>query len=297
MQIANPIYDVVFKYLLDDNKVAKKLLGLIIEKEIKTLSLRPTEMRVNLEGRSSAERPPLAVFHLDFTADILEADGQKKRVIIELQKAKLSSEIMRFRRYLASQYASKDDQDGEPLPIFSIYILGHQLKGVPCPVVDIKRQYIDRANHKVLAHRDDFVESLTHDSVMIQVGRLKDKRRNTLEKVLAIFEGGKLKKHLLEFNESDYPADYAEVIRRLQKAIAEPKVLEMMNIEDELLADLLDLEAKAAKAQERAEKAERQAEEADRKAEDSDRRAKEEESKNKKLLDLLRQHGIEPEQN
>ena len=125
------------------NKVAKKLLGLIIEKEIQTLSLRPTETRVNLEGWSHTERAPLAVFHLDFTADILEADGQKKRVIIELQKAKLSSEIMRFRRYLASQYASKDDQDGEPLPIFSIYILGHQLKGVPCPVVDIKRQHID----------------------------------------------------------------------------------------------------------------------------------------------------------
>jgi len=280
MQIANPIYDVVFKYLLDDNKVAKKLLGLIIEKEIETLNLRPTEMRVNLEGRSNMDRPPLAVFHLDFTADIIEADGQKKRVIIELQKAKVSSEIMRFRRYLASQYASKDPQDGEPLPIFSIYILGHQLKGVPCPVVDIKRQYIDRSNRKVMSHRDSFIESLTHDSVMIQVGRLKDQRRNTLERVLSVFDGGQLKKHMLDFDENDYPDDYAEVIRRLQKAIAEPKVLEMMNVEDELLADLLDLESKAAKAQERAEKAERKAaeektrrEDAVKKAEDADRKA------------------------
>ncbi|MBU0766111.1 MAG: hypothetical protein KJ607_14910 [Bacteroidetes bacterium] len=34
MKIANPIYDVVFKYLMNDNRVAKLLLSSILEKEI-----------------------------------------------------------------------------------------------------------------------------------------------------------------------------------------------------------------------------------------------------------------------
>ena len=34
MQIANPIYDVVFKYLMDDNQIAKLMLSAIIGEEI-----------------------------------------------------------------------------------------------------------------------------------------------------------------------------------------------------------------------------------------------------------------------
>jgi hypothetical protein len=34
MFIANPTYDVVFKYLLEDKKVAKLLLSAILEKEV-----------------------------------------------------------------------------------------------------------------------------------------------------------------------------------------------------------------------------------------------------------------------
>jgi len=58
MQIANPLYDVVFKYLLDDNKIARKFIGLIIGREILKLDLRPTEYRNDLEER------PLTVLRL-----------------------------------------------------------------------------------------------------------------------------------------------------------------------------------------------------------------------------------------
>ena len=43
MRIANPIYDAVFKYLMDDNKIAKKLLSLIIGTKIKSIKLTPKE--------------------------------------------------------------------------------------------------------------------------------------------------------------------------------------------------------------------------------------------------------------
>ena len=51
LQIANPIYDVVFKYLMDDNKVAKLLLSAIIGEEILTLEYRPTEIKTDLKDR------------------------------------------------------------------------------------------------------------------------------------------------------------------------------------------------------------------------------------------------------
>ncbi|MDR3671901.1 MAG: hypothetical protein P4L36_13720, partial [Holophaga sp.] len=34
MRIANPIYDVVFKYLLDDEKVARVVLSALLDKEV-----------------------------------------------------------------------------------------------------------------------------------------------------------------------------------------------------------------------------------------------------------------------
>ena len=34
MEIANPIYDVVFKYMMEDNTVAKLLISSIIEEDV-----------------------------------------------------------------------------------------------------------------------------------------------------------------------------------------------------------------------------------------------------------------------
>lgn len=44
MLIENPIYDIVFNYLLDDNKVAKLCFGAIIGIEIYELEFKPQEV-------------------------------------------------------------------------------------------------------------------------------------------------------------------------------------------------------------------------------------------------------------
>jgi hypothetical protein len=43
MLIANPIYDVVFKYLMEDNKIAKILISKILNEEIIELNAKPQE--------------------------------------------------------------------------------------------------------------------------------------------------------------------------------------------------------------------------------------------------------------
>jgi hypothetical protein len=40
MLIANPIYDVVFKYLMEDNKIAKLIISKIINDEIIELNAK-----------------------------------------------------------------------------------------------------------------------------------------------------------------------------------------------------------------------------------------------------------------
>ncbi len=80
MLIANPIYDVVFKYLMDDNKVAKLIISCIIEEEIEELEFRPTEKTGN------PFKEQYTVYRLDPTAKIRIPDGYKL-VLIELQKA------------------------------------------------------------------------------------------------------------------------------------------------------------------------------------------------------------------
>lgn len=45
MRVANPIYDVVFKFLMGDMRIAKLILSKILDQEIETLEFKPTEFR------------------------------------------------------------------------------------------------------------------------------------------------------------------------------------------------------------------------------------------------------------
>ncbi|MCP4702265.1 MAG: hypothetical protein GY862_36210, partial [Gammaproteobacteria bacterium] len=84
MYIANPIYDTVFKFLMEDAKSAILLLSAIIDEEIESLDFLPQESAILLEQRS------LTVYRLDFSAQI-KTGAAYKQVLIEIQKAKFAS--------------------------------------------------------------------------------------------------------------------------------------------------------------------------------------------------------------
>ena len=235
-RIANPIYDGAFKYLLDDNRIARLFLSTMIGEEIVELTFRPTEHRTDVEQRS------VTVFRIDFSARIALPDGGEKLVIIEIQKAKFAADIMRFRKYLGRQYLSKENSyttaDGElrAMPILSIYLLGHSLEHTDSPVIRVVRQYLDATGRERLDHREEFIESLTHDSLIVQIPHLKRRRQNDLESLLGIFDQSQkdpADAHTLSIREEDYPKKFHGVIRRLIKAISEPDVRETMEVEDD----------------------------------------------------------------
>lgn len=244
VEIANPIYDVVFKYLMNDEKVAKLLLSTIIGREVVSLEFRPTEHHFPVGEM-------LMVMRMDFSARILDEHGNQELIILELQKAKLATDIMRFRRYLGEQYGNKENVVREPAPeypyrkalsILSIYFLGHTLDHVKAPVVRVNRAYIDAATGEQIHEKEEFIESLTHDSIIIQIPYLKGRRRTELEQLLSLFDQSGMTDdpHFLAINENELPERYRPLLRRLQKAVADPIIRETMEAEDDLIEEFKD---------------------------------------------------------
>ncbi len=248
MKVANPIYDVVFKYLMEDQKVARILLSKIIDRDIESLDFKPTEFEKRIGPVN------FTVFRIDFAATINNADGSKQLVLIEIQKAKFPTDIMRFRKYIGGHYQDKKNSFIDPksnrrkaLPIISLYFLGHKLEHTDSPVIKVKRKYIDAVTQKELLKKEEFIESLTHDSFVIQIPYLKQRRRNHLEILLSIFDQSLQipdSKHFLDVNEDDYPEEFRVIIRRLLKAAAEEEVCQSMDVEDEILDELESYERK-----------------------------------------------------
>jgi hypothetical protein len=250
MQIANPIYDVVFKYLMEDSKVAKLLISAIIDEEIESLEFKPQEYVTEVDSEKIERKPDLSypgtltVYRLDFSAKIKTNDGYKN-LLIEIQKAKFPTDIMRFRKYLGENYSDKENtyeskNEKKAIPILSIYFLGHKLDHLESPVIKVKRHYYDGITGIELKEKEEFIESLTHDSVIIQIPFLKEPRRTELEQLLSIFDQGESHSthQILNVREEDFPEKYREIIRRLQRAITEMKIRQTMDIEDEIIEEL-----------------------------------------------------------
>ncbi|MEM1120113.1 MAG: hypothetical protein AAGJ18_06660 [Bacteroidota bacterium] len=252
LQIANPIYDAVFKFMMNDNEVAKLLLSAIIGESIQSLDFQPTEINPSLQDS-------LTVLRMDFKAVMVTQNGAIKTAIIEIQKAKLHTDIMRFRRYLGAQYQDKNNSEvvkrvesqkkgvwiehRKAFPILSIYFLGHSLENIPdVPVIKVARNYYDLATGEPLQAKEDFIESPTHDSYVIQIPYLKGNQRTELEQLLQIFSQEDAEEssvqQTLTISESDIPVQYHPVLRRLLLAIADTKTRQLMDAEDDLIYEL-----------------------------------------------------------
>ncbi|MCS7027703.1 MAG: hypothetical protein NZ519_02965, partial [Bacteroidia bacterium] len=233
IKIANPAYDVVFKYLMEDSKIAKLLLSDLLQEQIIDLEIRPQEYTLDVIS--------MTVYRMDFNAKIKNPDGTEKVVLVEVQKAKFPTDILRFRRYLGQQYAADQNiiktekNEVKALPIITVYFLGYPLESnPPYPVLRIRRHVTDNSTQKIIDVKDDFIESLTHDCVIVQIPKLKKARKSELEMILSLFDE-KEHKYEISINEEDYPERYRGVIRRLLKAAASEKIRKSMEIEDEII--------------------------------------------------------------
>ena len=101
MRIANPMYDAAFKYLMDDDASARLLVGAVLGEEIESLEPLPQERSVRASPPSVPGEPtPAELFtvrRVDFAATVRTASGDRLRVLVEVQKARFTDQVMRFR--------------------------------------------------------------------------------------------------------------------------------------------------------------------------------------------------------
>ena len=245
MQIANPIYDVVFKYMMEDNAVAKIVVSSIIGEEVLELEPKPQE-RTREKLQIGGDDSSLTVYRLDFSAKIKVPDDEKL-VHIEMQKASLPTDIPRFRRYLGEQFTDPNNnistKDGTVgLQIYCIYFLGKDLGFKDAPVLKISPNVVDVATSEIINTKSDFIDSLHHKSWVVQINCLKARRRTELEQLLAVFDQSNITKdwHILNVSEEDFPEKFRPIIRRLKSAASDSKIKKQMKVEDEFVRYLQD---------------------------------------------------------
>ena len=288
MEVANPIYDAVFKFLLDDERAARLLIGQIAGLDVQSLAVSPQEV-VAPEHRGEAP-PSLTLFRMDFAARVRTAEGEARQVLIEIQKAKAPTVVERFRRYLGQQYASRGNivADGsggsEAVPIVTIYLLGYDLGFSAEAVIDVCPRVTERLTGRVLDARHPFVEGIHHRSHIVQIPHLKRDGQDELSRFLTIFDQGRAlaerDNHVLAFQEGEYPARWGFVLRQLQRAMAEEEVQRYMDGEDRLLKDSMLLAQRAEHERQRAER-ERQRADQERQRADQERQRADQEREEK----------------
>ena len=236
MEVANPIYDAVFKYLMEDDRVARTILSALLKKEVTSVEMRPHEY-------SNTKKEPVSMFRIDFAANVRQQDGTEQLTLIEVQKSWVPSEVLRFRQYLGVQYESERNMtdEGYGLPMVAVYLLGHKVGDIEEPVLYVHHEPRDYDGNIVTRGMPDpFVCSLTHESIIVQIPRLHGRINNRLDKVLSVFDQSKTNAdtndHTIFIDEDRYPEDNAEmqrILRRLLMAAVSSDIRQDMNVEDE----------------------------------------------------------------
>ena len=240
--VANPLYDAVFKYLMEDDRIAKTILTALLKKKVIDVKIRRNEY-ANLTRRES-----ISMFRIDFAATVLDGDNKPHLMLIELQKTWLPTETLRFRRYLALQYNNeenmlKEEHEKYAIPMVAIYLLGHRVGKIEEPVIYVNHHAYNYDDKKVEEGiPDPFVESLQHDSIIVQIPLLHGRVNNRLEKVLCLFDQTNVadNKKVIKVDDKQFEGDndMEYIVRRLQSAAADPDMRYQMNAEDEFFKEL-----------------------------------------------------------
>ena len=241
--VANPIYDCVFKFLMEDERIAKTVLSALLKKEVLSVEMRRHE-------HPNVTRDKISMFRIDFAAQVKEDDGTVRLILIELQKTWVDTETLRFRRYLAAQYNAEENmvKDGElkgyAVPMISVYLLGHRVGDIDKAVVYVTHNAFDYDGKVVEGGmQDPFINSLIHDSIIVQIPLLHGKINNRLDRVLSVFDQSQRdakNQQIVCLDEKEYAgdSDMMYILHRLGLAAMDADVRQEMNDEDEFYSVL-----------------------------------------------------------
>ncbi len=277
--IPNPIYDVVFRYLMEDEQSAIIVISTLINQKILSLEAQPlthSEKKQMEEDENGEEveikkntfktKDNLLMFHLDFKAVIELENGEREIVMIELQKATTPSDIFRFKRYISRNFQQKQNKEiidpitkdnkvvEAPIRLIPIFILNfiieQEINDVLIKTTRVKEGVFRGKN---LVENNEFIDNLTYDMYVVQLPNLhkiseeeylNDEYKRKLYALLKIFDQkSKIKDndHRVRVMRRFFPSFMKRLIRRLQAAdLNNVDLEEEMFREDEHIKDLRD---------------------------------------------------------
>ena len=266
MLILNPLYDWSFKYLLDNNDLAKKFLSVVLKTNITHLETRNTELPLLKEGNPFLSR-------FDFKA-IIQDEKETQEVLIEIQKYKHPNPIIRFRTYLAENYMKQEtykDLQGltvtESLPIIAIYILGYCPEEFNVPYIFVKNKIYDGVDDSELNIESYTVKQLSHTIVFLITTPPSDyKWRGSRQEALIRLFRQKLPKEEpnTTYNLEEEPQDDVakEIVKYLHQGTKDEKIVKQLKAEEEYIEAIGDLENSLKLAKQREELAKQREKEA-----------------------------------
>lgn len=268
--IPNPIYDVVFRYLMEDPESATIVLSTLINEKITSLQLEPQTHAQKKTYKAKIEDPTtqddIRLFHLDFTATVELPDGTEELIMIELQKASEPDDIFRFKRYISKNFQRKQEKEiihpvshtvekiNKPIRLIPVFILNFRIENeINDLLIRTNRIKEGVFKNRPLKKTNEFIDNLTYDILVVQLPNLSniseseyqdDEYKKKLFALLKIFDQkSKVKnnEHRLRLIRRFFPGYLERVIQRLQSAdINNPDLEEQLYAEDEYLKVLID---------------------------------------------------------
>jgi len=300
--IPNPIYDVVFRYLMEDPDSAMIVLSTLINEKIKKLHLEPITHSEKNENQSKIEiqdpktKDDIYLFHLDFTAVVELPDGSEELIMIELQKASEPDDIFRFKRYISKNFQRKQEKEitdpktqaietiNKPIRLIPIFILNFRIENeINDLLIKTSRIKTGVFKNKNLQKHNEFIDNLSYDIWVVQLPNLhnvveddykNDEYKKKLFILLKLFDQkSKVRdnEHRLRIIRKFFPGFLDRVIKRIQAAsINNPNLEEQMFAEDEYLKTLIKRDNKISYLEELLDKKDKALEDKDKALEDKD---------------------------
>jgi len=269
--IPNPIYDVVFRYLMEDTDSAMIVISTLINEKIKKLHLEPTthsEKKENLFGielQDPQTKEDVYLFHLDFTAVIELPDGSDELIMIELQKASEPEDIFRIKRYISKNFQRKQHKEitdpkthaietiNKPIRLIPIFILNFRIENeINDLLIKTNRLKTGVFKNKNLQKHNEFIDNLSYDIWVVQLPNLQnvveddykdDEYKQKLYSLLKLFDQKSKvidNEHRLRIIRKFFPGFLDRVIKRIHAAsFNNPDLEEQMYAEDEYLKTLI----------------------------------------------------------
>ena len=174
MTIANPLYDTIFKKLMENDRVAKFFIGTLLDQNIHALQVITQEFpnpgdvdkissgTIGSKEQQSQEVSSKNFFQLDFIVTILTDTGEPEKVHVEIQKIKNFIEPRMLSNFQAVHYNRRGtfDYEKRKLPSITIYILGFNLPEIQSACIKLENTYEDLISNKMINHKIDFIPKI-----------------------------------------------------------------------------------------------------------------------------------------